>query len=57
MSNDTGFTLDQCRSMAKDAQMARESGSLRPMAEFDPERILWLIEQIEQLTRQPNPKP
>jgi hypothetical protein len=36
--------------MAEDAKAARESGSLRPMAEFDPERILWLVEQVEQLT-------
>ena len=46
----SGFTLDQCRKMAEDAKEARESGSLRPMAEFDPERILWLVEQVEQLT-------
>ena len=46
----SGFTLDQCRKMAEDAKDARESGSLRPMAEFDPERILWLVEQVEQLT-------
>ena len=45
----SGFTLDQCRKMAEDAKEARESGSLRPMAEFDPERILWLVEQVEQL--------
>lgn len=46
----SGFTLDQCRKMAEDAKDAREAGSLRPMAEFDPERILWLVEQVEQLT-------
>ena len=46
----SGFTLDQCRKMAEDAKSARESGSLRPMAELDPERIIWLVEQVEQLT-------
>lgn len=45
---DNGFTLDQCRSMAADAREKRNSGSTVPMAEFDPERIEWLIALVEQ---------
>ena len=51
MSDDkTGFTLEQCRQMAQEAIDARASGSLVPIAEFDPERILWLIEQAARPT-------
>ena len=49
----TSFTLDQCRGMAADAREKRDSGSPVQMAEFDPERIEWLISQVEANRRAP----